>query len=248
MIIRDFLHTSLLNENSISYTIVMSSAPQKTCLWLHGFQERANDILIKSNLRELSEKHRIAFLLPDVPDTYYLNQSWNHCYIEQFLINEFLPEAITKYHLPSDKSHTLIGGISMGGFGSLLIGSHFPNLFGRIVSISGAFIIDDILIGNPEVIGSPNNIGHFLYLFGNLPSLEKDTDRNPEAAALITLKNSQLPPIFMSCGKQDLLYKRNLKLRNHLLAHGANLHWTELPGNHEWKCFNEALNEAFHLK
>ena len=36
--------------------------------------------LLKSNLEEFSEKYHVAIIIPDVQDTYYLNQTWNDCY------------------------------------------------------------------------------------------------------------------------------------------------------------------------
>ena len=133
MLITDIIPTSLFSEGIISYRLILPSDVQKTCLWLHGYRERSEDLLQKSNLEQLAEKYKIAVLLPDVPDTYYLDQDWNHHYTKRFLISEFLPEVTQKYHLPSDANDIFIAGISMGGFGSLLLGSHFSDIFNKIV-------------------------------------------------------------------------------------------------------------------
>lgn len=246
MILTDTIHTALLHKTPISYSIVRPDSYEKVCLWLHGFGEHGEDIRNASDLEFFAEKYKIAIILPDVPDTYYLDQSWNDCYTEQFLLFELIPAIKTKYNVLSDKKDLCIAGISMGGFGSLLLGSHFCDLFSKIVCISGAFIIPDILIGNPEIIGTfSNNLEYFQNIFGDIPSLENSYSRNPEVAACQALKIKQLPPVFMTCGTEDMLFTRNVKLRNRLLDSGADVTWKEAGGNHDWKFFNMVLEDVF---
>jgi len=246
MIIPNTIQTSLLGTNEIKYTIILPETVLKTCLWLHGYQERSADILQKSYLEKFSETYNIAVLIPDVPDTYYLDQPWNNYYTEQFLISEFLPTITALYHLPAAREDTYIAGISMGGFGSLLLGSHFPDRFSKIVCISSAFIIDDILIGNPEVIGNfPGNLAHFQNLFGDIPSLEDSYSRNPSVAASQALKEKKLPQVFLACGTEDLLYSRNVKMRKLLELLGGDVHWCEAVGNHNWGFFNKIMGNVF---
>ena len=242
MRITEVIHTDLLPEAKIPYSLILPTDPQTTCLWLHGYRERAADLL--SVLEPLAEQHHIAVILPDVPDTYYLDQPWNACYTERFLITEFLPVVTARHNLPAE--NLCIAGISMGGFGSLLLGSHFPDLFRKIVCMSGAFILEDIQIGNPEVVGTdPNNVKHFQNIFGDLPALGDSVSRNPAVAACHALEAKQLPPVFMACGTEDLLYPRNVKLRNQLTALGANITWMEGAGNHTKQFFAPAMTCAF---
>ena len=244
MIVTDTFSTALLNVNTINYRIILPETFHQTLLWLHGYKERSEDILSKSNLEQLAERYQTAIILPDVPDTYYLNQTWNDCYTEDFLILEFFPAMCKKYQLPHEKEQTYIAGISMGGFGSLLLGSRRPDLFGKIICISGAFIVDDILIGNPEVIGSPDNFPHFQRLFGDFSTLDS-CEKNPVAASREALTKKKLPPVYLACGTEDLLYTRNTKLRNLLSESGADITWREAHGNHNWKFFNSILEDIF---
>lgn len=250
MIKTGHIQTDLLNEPTISYCLIQPTEYHKTLYWLHGYKERFSDILSHSQLEQMAEKFQIAIVIPNLPDTYYLDQPWNNCYAEYFFFEEFLSFVQTKHALPAAREATFIAGISMGGFGSLLYGSHHPEKFGKIACISGAFIIDDLLIGNPEVIGSPEeNLTHFQNIFGDIPSLdiyfEESQKRNPLAAALKALEQKQLPPIFMACGKSDLLYTRNVKLREQLMNVGADITWKEASGNHDWRFFNGILETLF---
>lgn len=178
-----------------------------------------------------------------MPDGYYINRPWNNSYVEDYIMKEFIPFVQTKYHLMTSKTTSFIGGISMGGFGSLLLGSH-SNLFSKIICISGAFIIDDITNGNPEIVGY-NNEAHFAKLLGDFSSLRTSYERNPLVSALSVLKKLQLPPVFMACGTDDLLLKRNQKIYNTLAQANADITWFEAKGNHNWVFFNFAIEAAF---
>lgn len=238
------IQTNLLKEHNINYSILLPRNCQKVLFWLHGYQERAEHLLQHAEFASLSEQYHIAIVFPDVPDTYYLNQPWNQCYTEEFIISEFIPAIIERYHLPNDRNVVLLAGISMGGFGSLLIGSHYPERFGKIACISGAFILDDLLIGNPEVTGSAVNFMHFQNLFGDIPSLADDPARNPILAAKHALTAHRLPPIHLTCGTEDLLYTRNQKLFHQLASTGAELSWHSAKGNHDWNFFGPAISQT----
>ena len=136
----DRIQTNLLTENDINYSLIIPPECQNTLFWLHGYQERSEQLLQYEAFMRFAEDHHIAIIFSDTPDTYYLNQEWNQCYTEDFLVSEFIPTVTEKYHLPNERNEMFLAGISMGGFGSLLIGSHYPKRFGKIACISGALL------------------------------------------------------------------------------------------------------------
>ena len=228
---------------TFDYTVILPENIQYSCLWLHGYKERSCDILRQSHLEELAKQYHTAIILPDVADSYYINQPWNNLYIEDYLIKEFIPFIQTNYQLFSNKASSFIGGISMGGFGSLLIGSH-SNLFSKIICISSAFILHDITNGNPEIVGYHNE-KHFRNLFGDFISLRTSYERNPLVAAQVALQNTQLPSIFMACGTEDLLFERNRNIYHTLVSSNADVTWFEAKGNHNYSFFNQAIVTSF---
>lgn len=245
MVIKSELQTSLLPIQTVPYSVVLPTTCVRTLLWLHGYRERSDDLLKHPLFEQLAEIHQTAIVFPDVPDSYYLNQSWNHCYTEDFLIGEFIPYITKQHQLPAARSSMFLAGISMGGFGSLLIGAHNSSLFGRIACISGAFILDDLLIGNPEVVGSLSNINHFRNLFGDIPSLADDGTRNPLCAIEAMEDKQSFPAVFLSCGTEDLLYKRNVRLHHRMQELNFDVSWYEASGNHNWDFFHHAILRAF---
>ena len=245
MINKNRIQTALLPERELSYAILRPDICKSTLLWLHGYKERSEELLADPLFKQLAEQYQAAIAFPDVPDAYYLDQWWNDCYTEAFLVREFLPHIAEQYRLPMDRNSLFLGGISMGGFGSLLVGAHNPHLFGKIACISGAFILDDVTMGNPEVVGSLSNISHFKKLFGDIPTLAEDISRNP-LRAIEAMENKQtLPPVFLSCGRADLLYQRNAKLYYRLRDLSLDVSWYEAHGDHNWEFFRPAIVHAF---
>lgn len=230
--------------HTFDYTIIVPEQVEYSCLWLHGYQERAHHILSHFPLEKLANQYHTAIVIPDVSDCYYLNQPWKHLYTEDVLLKEFIPYLQSNYQLFTCRSTAFIGGISMGGFGSLLLGSH-SDFFSKIVCISAAFILDDITNGNPEVVGS-DNVTHFHQLFGDFSTLRESVERNPIQAARSALRSSKLPPLFFACGTDDLLFTRNQKAYDTLLQAGADVTWFEQSGNHNRDFFTPAIEAAFH--
>jgi len=245
MISKNTLQTSILSIPTITYTIILPQSCKRTILWLHGYKERSEQLLARPIFEQMAEQYHTAIVFPDVPNTYYINQQWNNCHTEDFLIKDFIPHVVKQHHLPVGHDSLLIAGISMGGFGGLLLGAHYPEIFGKIACISGAFIIDDLTIGNPEVVGSTANIFHFQNIFGDIPSLANDKTRNPLCAIESLENQQQLPPIFIACGTEDLLYRRNTKLYRCLQAFHLDVTWYEAPGDHDWNFFHQAISRAF---
>jgi len=58
------------------------------------------------------------------------SQKW-----ESVIIDELLPAVRAKYRTETDRQRTFIGGISMGGMGSLRMAFKHPNVFGAVVSM-----------------------------------------------------------------------------------------------------------------
>lgn len=67
---------------------------------------------------------------------------------ESLIIDELLPHLQNKFHVAIDETKTFIGGVSMGGMGSLRMGLKNPHKFGAIVSfepgIEAAFEWQDV--------------------------------------------------------------------------------------------------------
>jgi enterochelin esterase family protein len=56
-----------------------------------------------------------------------------------FLAKELLPELRTNYRVTADPKHVVVGGSSLGGVASACAGLMYPEAFGNILALSGAY-------------------------------------------------------------------------------------------------------------
>jgi enterochelin esterase family protein len=56
-----------------------------------------------------------------------------------FMANELVPWVRRHYNVSHESARTLVGGASAGGFGAAYLGLAHPEVFGNVVSVSGAF-------------------------------------------------------------------------------------------------------------
>jgi enterochelin esterase-like enzyme len=57
----------------------------------------------------------------------------------RFMATELVPWARREYNVSRDARHTVVGGASAGGFAATQLGLAHPEVFGNVLSISGAF-------------------------------------------------------------------------------------------------------------
>ena len=135
-------------------------------------------------------------------------------------VSEEVPEFVTNYFpISSNPQHSYIAGLSMGGYGALLHGLTHPERFAAI----GAFSAAVMPMGDPEEIkGLTDGPLDVSYLA-------------KQAAAAKT----PLPPLYISCGEDDFLYKLNSDFKDMLAENHVDVTWVSLPGyTHEWRFWN----------
>ena len=94
----------------------------------------------------------LVVVTPDAQRSLYMDyrdgsQKW-----ETFITTELLNRIRATYRVSSDRSKTVVSGISMGGLGSLRLGFNHPDTFGRLASLEAgiepALSFDSIKVRN----------------------------------------------------------------------------------------------------
>lgn len=225
--------------------VVIPKKIEKFMLLLHGYDGSFETLDENLPLAEYARENNMLIVVPNMESSYYLSKC--NYQVKEFLCLELLPFLFCEFEL-EEKISVYIAGISMGGYGSLLVGAAFPEMFKRIISISGAFIAHDVVIGNPEVVGSAENmqvIRYFSDIFAPFDTLENDKFRNP-IAAIIECHANGVPKLIITCGIRDLLYERNLTAIQKFAGCGIEYDWFPIEeGAHDYKCFDVGLRYAF---
>lgn len=66
---------------------------------------------------------------------YFNVEGWNY---EDYFFKELLPYVESNYRIIADKGHRCIGGLSMGGGGSVSYAQRYPDMFGSVYAMSAA--------------------------------------------------------------------------------------------------------------
>lgn len=89
---------------------------------------------------------------PNVQRSLYMDYKDGSQKWETFLVTEMIPELRRRYGLSTERSKTVVTGISMGGLGSLRLGFDHPEVFGGLAALEAgiepALAFDDVKMRN----------------------------------------------------------------------------------------------------
>lgn len=227
--------------------VIVPNQIDKLLVLLHGYNGSFDELDKNLPLAEYANENNMLIVTPNMNNGYYICK--NNYRVNEFFLFELFPKIYDTYEL-NDDLPMYIAGISMGGYGSLLIGTTFASGFQKMISISGALIAHDVAIGNPQVVGMPGDNEVFKYFtetFAPFDTLESDASRNP-IEAIIRCKADVAPTVIMTCGTKDELYERNIDAIRQFEKYGVAHEWFSIEGgSHDFKCFDEGLRYAFKM-
>ena len=148
------------------------------------------------------------------------------------------------FHLSERREDTLIGGLSMGGYGAIRNGLKYSGNFGYIIALSSALITKGIEGIPPDYKNSIADYKYYTRVFGNLNQLS-GSDKDPEALIInLRSNNISIPKIYMACGTEDFLINENRSYHSFLNSEGVDHTYVESPGIHDWTFWNEYIEKA----
>ncbi|WP_019637284.1 alpha/beta hydrolase [Paenibacillus fonticola] len=218
--------------------------PLKTLYLLHGYSGSYGDWLSFSRIRELSDQHKIAVIMPSGENHFYVDDQDMGALYGEFIGKELVEFTRTLFPLSAEREDTFIGGLSMGGYGAIRNGLKYASQFGRIIALSSAILPYKIANAAPSFSDGVGDYKYFTRVFGNLEHL-LGSDKDPEALVR-RLKESgaPIPLIYMACGNEDFLLDVNQQFRDFLVREGAPLTYVESAGAHTWDFWSEYIVHA----
>lgn len=207
-----------------------------TVVLLHGLKSDADAWLNRAGLDYFANKYSIAFVMPEVQRSWYVDMAYGLDYFGY--VSDELPELIKHYfHIPTDREHFYIGGLSMGGYGALRCALKHPDrykgaliLSARVFMEKRAFLFDD-----------DRSVREFQGILGieRKTSLENDTNvpLMVEAAKDAPVK----PAFYVACGTEDGLYPEDVALNGMLRQADFDVTYEDWAGAHTWDFWREAL-------
>ncbi|HCT06292.1 MAG TPA: hypothetical protein DIW86_13090 [Pseudomonas sp.] len=173
------IKSSILGQN-VKYTLYLppdygrSTRAYPVLYMMHGGDDgRYNDWFVQDNLGALLDRlinaGEIPAMIVITPDglrnpenkyaTYFMNDADGKFQWETMFIQEFIPAMQKRYRILDDKRFRAMGGLSMGGFASLMYAFKYPELFSAAAVMSAAVRTDE-QITQMDPAGYERRYGH----------------------------------------------------------------------------------------
>ncbi|HEX8128867.1 MAG TPA: alpha/beta hydrolase-fold protein [Pyrinomonadaceae bacterium] len=222
-------------------------------IFLHGLNNDERDWesrCIEAKLEALRAASKVGEFIVAIPygaNSFYLNAQDGTRY-EDAIVKDFLPFVDKTYRtLPAPRSR-LIEGISMGGYGALLIAFKHPELFAGVAAHSAA-LFDEL----PQPPKSSEDRGaKYRYdlatkLFGTPPDPAFFQANNPLHLARANASAIKRLKIYFDIGESDRygFERGNAQLSAVLKAAGVAHEYTLAPGAHGWSFLSDRSEPAF---
>jgi Predicted esterase len=220
-----------------------AGGPWPTLYLLHGYSGSRNDWLKNSPIEQLAAQYGLAVIMPDGGNRFWIDNPQTGIHAGEMLGRELIEVTRGMFQLSDKREDTLIGGLSMGGYGALRNGLKYHDTFSAILALSSAVITTAYANGefdkNPEM-GLPSS--YYSHVFGPKEEMA-GSDREPAALAEKCLAANP-PALFLACGSEDFLFSRNQEMHDALDAMGYPHEWWVEPGVHDFDFWNRAIKAA----
>ncbi len=233
-------HAILSNDNAMptndnpNYT-----RPVKNVYLLHGFSGCDNDWPDNAPLNEIANELNLNIFTLQGDNNFYVNSKASGHNYQNFTGKEFVEYTRKTFSLSDKKEDTIIGGLSMGGYGALHTGLAYPETFGKIIALSSALIIDELHNFEEGFSNEFANYEYYAQIFGDLKNAA-NTELNPKVLIEKLINSSkEIPSIYIAIGTEDFLLKPNRDFRDFLLEKKIPVSYNEGPGNHNFEFWRE---------
>lgn len=218
--------------------------PYKTLYLLHGVIGNYTEWLYNTRIKKFAEEKDLCVVMPSGDNSMYLDQGVD--FYGEFIGQELVEFTRKTFPLSHRREDTYIGGLSMGGFGAMRNGLKYHDTFGAIISLSGAFVLDEEMLIEVEKPMFPGETTTYKKrVYGD--DLEKAliSDKNPKyLIEKLAKEKIDFPDIYMACGTEDFLFKKNEAIAHLLTDYNIRHTFETGPGAHEWDFWDTYIKKA----
>lgn len=210
---------------------------------LHGLTGTDTDWLYGGLAQEMSIQFNLNVFMPTAGNSFYLDKGYRGANWCEYVGKELIDYISKTFQIKVNRENTLIGGLSMGGYGALHTALAYPGNFSACLALSSALIIHEYaenVVRASEVV--PEEM--MRDIFGERDKVT-GSDKNPETQYLrLKQSGAEIPKIYLACGTDDALFENNRAFASFLKEQGADYIFEEGPGAHTWRFWNQYLERG----
>jgi len=168
-------------------------------------------------------------VVPDAAGSYFCNiPGPDGGRYEDLIVRDVIGYIDANYNTLAERRGRVAAGLSMGGYGSLMLSMRHPELFCGVSSHSGSLYFGH----EPHPFGKPYPNGLMQLLKDHTPDV--DYDVFSLATKLAASETEQFPAIRFDCGLDDYQGDTNRRLHAHFNSLDVPNSYEEFPGGHTW--------------
>jgi S-formylglutathione hydrolase FrmB len=191
----------------------------------------------------------MIIVMPDAGVSWYINSYDGEVRYEEFFTEELIPHIDASFRTRAEKQFRALAGLSMGGYGTLVLAMKHPDLFSAAAPLSAG------VLTNREVIHTPQDRWESVFglPFGSeLTGEERLTDHYLENSVLNIVQTGDVESLksvryYIDCGDDDFLIRGNMALHAALLDRGIPHEFRVRDGGHTWTYWRTALPEVLEF-
>ncbi|WP_395150426.1 alpha/beta hydrolase [uncultured Allofournierella sp.] len=213
---------------------------------LHGYTNDGDDWIQMVPVVRYARENNLALVIPDAANSFYHDTAAQQAYYT-WLTKEMPVCLAQTVALPTEREQNFVCGLSMGGYGALLLGLSQPERYAGCASFSGAVAVHRMLEQ------SENPLVRFAFepVYGPALELPPERDLFHLARRAAELPKEQQPKILCTTGRQDhepyYIYQQNQEFRAAAHALGLDYTYMEWDGGHDWAVWDRSLVYAMDL-
>jgi S-formylglutathione hydrolase FrmB len=211
---------------------------------LHGIGDHYDTWVKNTNLVEYARPFQLIIVMPEGDKAWYVNGTVPNSRWEDYIMKEVMPYVDSRYRTLQQLGMRATAGLSMGGYGALMLGLKHRDLFSFAASMSGALEVTD---WTPENMGPdmPDWIRQsILSAFGPAGSPQR---KEYDLKQLINAPVAELPFIYLDCGTEDHLLAQSRNFSKLLQEKKIPHEYRERPGIHEWPEWDHQIQEVLKV-
>lgn len=208
---------------------------------LHGTYGDYTDWQRLTSIEKYAQEAKLMVVMPSGANAFYQDMANGPKYFT--FMTEELPEFIQTMFPASDKREdTFVGGLSMGAGGAFNLGIRRPDLYSKVIGLSGGMnFLDKMDTSAEESYEAP---WPFKAIFP-----EPYNGRGTGIDDLPILKKCvadgvELPGFFLAVGTEDFIYEHAKNTKAIMEELGVALTFEEGPGIHDWDFWDEYIQHG----